>query len=315
MFIQQISSEKTQFLRENPLTIRDAKEKIASTLGIYQYYVEVVNLEDGIIYESNRATQSLPKPLQIMVGNPDRKIPSYLITTEPDMIEQDANDEEPRLKMSCGHAITPDNLFGHMKNTLMCEVKPVVCCLTNGCHAEWDMREIVRKADMTDDERVFYECKISFNTVNQKSEITSECPECGQFCQRQIDVLPIRCTSCSKKKGVAFDFCWNCKSPWITNHQCSKRELEAFQKILNEAPRKRIDMSNIEGVPSKRLCPNASCRYLIEHLQACKTMTCTKCKTVFCFSCLKVAVNGQLQCGNYNQQCIVAPVQNVFEGN
>lgn len=193
----------------------------------------------------------------------------------------------------------------------MCEVKPAVCCLTSGCNTEWDMREIVRKADMTEDETIFYECKISFNLINQDSNSTSECPSCGQFCQRQDEVLRIRCTSCSKKNGAAFDFCWNCKALWIADHKCSKKELEAFQRILKEAPLKKIDMSEIEGVPSKRMCPN--CRFIIEHLKACKTMQCAKCKTTFCFSCLKVAVKGRLPCGNYNQKCTVAPVQNVFE--
>lgn len=198
-----------------------------------------------------------------------------------------------------------------MKSTLMCDVKSAVCCPTTDCNAEWDMREIAKKADMTEDERIFFERKISFNLVNQDNNSTSECPSCGHFCQRQQDVLRIRCIICTKKNGGAFDFCWNCKAPWFTDHKCSNKELEAFQRILNDAPLKKIDMSEIEGVPSKRMCPN--CRYLIEHLHSCKTMQYTKCKTVFCFSCLKVAVNGRLPCGNYNQNCTVARVQNVFE--
>jgi hypothetical protein len=221
---------------------------------------------------------------------------------------------EPSLFLYQIHIVlfsAPDNLFGHMKNTLMSEVKPAIRCLTPNCNAEWDMREITKKADMTDDEIIFYECKISFNFINQDKNSTSECPSCGQFCQRQNEGQPIRCLTCTKTNGSAFDFCWDCKAPWVSDHKCSNKELEAFQRILKEAPLKKIDMSNIEDVPSKRMCP--SCRYLIEHLQACKTMRCTKCKTTFCFSCLRVAVNGRLPCGNYNDKCIVAPVQNVFE--
>lgn len=91
---------------QNPFTVGECKKKFAAKLGTQHYYIEVVNLEDGIIYENEREIQGLSTPLQIMVGNPDRKIPSYLVTTEPDMIMQDEDDEEPRLKMSCGHAIS-----------------------------------------------------------------------------------------------------------------------------------------------------------------------------------------------------------------
>lgn len=197
-----------------------------------------------------------------------------------------------------------------MKHTLMSEVKPSVHCLTKNCGAEWSMQEIIKKADMTEDERIFFELKVSFNLIYHEESETSDCPSCGNFCQRQQNSLPTRCTACTGKKGAPYDFCWSCKSPWILNHKCSNKELEAFQKILDEAPLKTIDMSHIEGVPSKRMCPE--CRYLIEHREACKTMTCTKCKTVFCFACLKIAINGVLQCGSYSQKCQVAPVQRVL---
>lgn len=91
---------------QNPLTVGECKKKIAALIGTQHYDIEVVHLEDGIIYENEREIQGLPTPLQIMVGNPDRKIAPYLVTAEPDMILQDEDDEEPRLKMSCGHAIS-----------------------------------------------------------------------------------------------------------------------------------------------------------------------------------------------------------------
>ncbi|XP_048769171.2 ranBP-type and C3HC4-type zinc finger-containing protein 1-like [Ostrea edulis] len=308
MMFQQLSSKNEQVLNENPLTVEELKNNIAALLGIQYSDIDVVHLEDGIIFENDREIQGLSTPLQIMVGNPERTIPPHMVTTEPDMIMED---DEPRLKMSCGHAITPYNLFGHMKYTLMSKVKPAIYCLTSGCDAQWNMQEIARKADMTEDEIIFYDRKISFNLINQDSNSISECPSCGQFCQRQDDFLRIRCTVCSKKNGSAFDFCWDCKAPWIANHECSNKDLESIQRVLNDAPLKKIDMSKIEDVPSKRMCPE--CRFLIEHIKACKTMQCTHCNTIFCFVCLEVAVNRRLPCGNYDAKCTVAPVQNVFE--
>lgn len=88
-------------------TVKDMKNNLAETIGIDCYYIDIVCLEDGIIYENDRNIEGISRPLQVMVGNPVRKIPTYLVTSEPDMIlNQDVNDKEPRLKMSCGHAIS-----------------------------------------------------------------------------------------------------------------------------------------------------------------------------------------------------------------
>lgn len=96
----------THFYLKIGSTVEDIKKNLAETIGIDCYYIDIVCLEDGIIYENDRNIDGISRPLQVMVGNPVRKIPTYLVTSEPDMIYQDVNDEEPRLKMSCGHAIS-----------------------------------------------------------------------------------------------------------------------------------------------------------------------------------------------------------------
>lgn len=63
-------------------------------------------MEEGIIYNDCRDVTTLSRPLQVMVGTDERRVPFYLLTTDADMIDQDPDDEEPRLKMSCGHAIS-----------------------------------------------------------------------------------------------------------------------------------------------------------------------------------------------------------------
>lgn len=198
-----------------------------------------------------------------------------------------------------------------MRHSLINVAKDKITCLTSGCEQEWDFGEVSHKAAMTEDEVVFYSCKISRNAIFSNNNDISECPECGQICQRQQSTKAVRCTLCSRRRNRIFDFCWDCKSPWVANHECLKRDLEAVQKILNEAPLKTLDYSNIERVPSKRLCPG--CRTIIEHDSMCKQMTCLKCKLGFCFSCLTVCDNGRLQCSGYNKVCNVAPVQNAFD--
>ncbi|XP_062578211.1 uncharacterized protein DDB_G0292642-like [Saccostrea cucullata] len=312
MMYQRLSSASASFLLPSCSSILDVKKKIAPEFGVTHYSVSIVDLEDGIIYEDGRPISGLSSPLQIMVGNEDRQFPSYLNTAEPDMLTHDDSEDEPRLKMSCGHAISADSLFGFTKRELMTNIVDTIRCPTEGCNSEWRMQEIVRKSNMTEDERIFFEYRISMNAVHKEGDSTSSCPDCGNFCQRQAeDNKRVNCTFCSKSKGKEFDFCWECKSPWFPNHSCAKSELEAFQRILNEAPLKKIDYSHIEGVPSKRMCPN--CRSLIEHESMCKEMTCIKCKFKFCFSCLTPCLNGNLRCSSYSQKCSVAPIQNVFQ--
>lgn len=84
----------------------DVKKPIASLCGVPRHCIEIVDLEEGLVYDNSREVSSLPRPLQVMVGADERHVPGYLVTTDVDMIEQDPYDEEPRLKMSCGHAIS-----------------------------------------------------------------------------------------------------------------------------------------------------------------------------------------------------------------
>ncbi|XP_062580645.1 uncharacterized protein LOC134242559 [Saccostrea cucullata] len=310
MEFKRLSSDHARTFHTACTTVGENKGPIASLCGVPRQCVDVVDFEEGLIYEDSRRISNLTLPFQVMIGATERRVPFYLVTSNVDMIEQDPYDEEPRLKMSCGHAIKPDNLFGHMKYTLVNKVRSSVCCLTPGCK-QWDFGEIVLKADLTDDERIFFEYKISLNAILQNNSDTSECPNCGQFCQRQQNTKAVHCNCCALKGfDKQFDFCWDCKSPWIPNHVCGNRDLEAIQKILNDAPKKTLDYSKIENVPSKRLCP--SCKTLIEHERLCKQMTCPGCKIDFCFACLTVCTNGNLRCSGYSQQCNVAPVQNVF---
>lgn len=68
-------------------------------------------MEDGIIYEDERSLSGLKLPLQVMFGNGNRQFPSYLNTEEADMFTLDYSEDEPRLKMSCGHALCKMIIF------------------------------------------------------------------------------------------------------------------------------------------------------------------------------------------------------------
>lgn len=92
-------------------SIIDAKKNIARQCSITQYSVSIVDMEDGIIYGDDRSLSGLKLPLQVMIGNENRQFPSYLSTEEPDMLTLDDSEDEPRLKMSCGHALCKMIIF------------------------------------------------------------------------------------------------------------------------------------------------------------------------------------------------------------
>lgn len=195
-----------------------------------------------------------------------------------------------------------------MKHTLTYNDKPEIRCVI--CSNVWDVQEIAKKADMTADEICFFEFKMSLNFIYHGSVESSTCPSCGSFCQRQLlSRLQTKCIVCTKKNKKVYSFCWGCKSEWTLDHNCKDR-LKVIQEILDKACLIELKYCNINGVPSIRACPG--CTILIEIDYRSKTMDCRKCKTLFCFSCLKVAINRQLQCGYYNTKCNVAPIQKIL---
>lgn len=209
----------------------------------------------------------------------------------------------------------PEDLFDHMKYTLILKGKPDVRCHQENCNAVWGIQDIFGYADMTENERIFFGESISLKFLHETGSEISECPLCGNFCTRQKqELIPTRCLSWTDKNGTPYDFCWICLSSWVENHKCSITEKQESQNILNDGYENKattIQYSKIKGVPSIRHCPK--CNFFIEHLKMCKTMTCQNCNTVFCFSCLQeIDEEGKLLCGGYNKNCKVAPVQNVF---
>lgn len=154
---------------------------------------------------------------------------------------------------------------------------------------------------MSLDEKLFWGMKVSLNSVRD------ECPKCGYYCQRIAgDNDRAVCMKCSKAGGL-YEFCWKCKFQWKETHKCLSKE--AIQSLISNCETKTMPYSNIENVPSIRVCP--SCGALIEHLDMCKEMKCYHCKKSFCFVCLTMCEQG-LKCSSYMSKCIVAPRQTVW---
>ncbi|XP_076109248.1 E3 ubiquitin-protein ligase RNF19B-like [Mytilus galloprovincialis] len=215
-------------------------------------------------------------------------------TMSPDITYPD--DTDPRVLLSCGHAMTADTLYQNITVQLKNGKKELRCFK---CNKEWDFQDTAGKAQMSMDEKFFWGNKISLNSI------CDECPKCGYYCERITEENDrVECMRCIKL-GTDFEFCWKCKCQWTTNHKCKSKE--DIQNMLQNCKTKEIQFSDIPNVPTIRLCP--SCGALIEHIDMCKEMKCYRCEKSFCFVCLTMCKNGKLGCTKYDLKCPVAPVQ------
>lgn len=209
-------------------------------------------------------------------------------TQEPDVIMGFSDPEDqPRVKMSCGHAVDPNSLTDWCRSLLDKQQWEFYCPAvlpgpgsTKRCKSKWEYSEVRKKAALTTHEQQYFEFKISeyaYTICDYK-----ECPGCGTFVER-LDKTNLRvyCQICAE------DFCWNCKKVWTGSprsfNRCGNPECQhPSLHLIRDAP-----MITLIGqqVPQRRACP--TCGNVVEHKQeACKMTFCPRCKNEFCFLCL-----------------------------
>ncbi|CAG2231354.1 unnamed protein product [Mytilus edulis] len=160
--------------------------------------------------------------LKVVKHPKSRIIPDSLCTTQPDMTNED--ETEPRLLLSCGHAIAIDTLYQCITVQLMDGKQEITC---EECKEEWDFPDICNKAQMSMDEILFWGIKINLNNLS------GVCPKCATYCENVSEQNELR-MKCSRK-GCSFEFCWNCKVTWTYNHECySRKELRDILKNAQE---------------------------------------------------------------------------------
>jgi len=131
---------------------------------------------------------------------------------------------------------------------------------------------------------------------------------CGRDDYKKLKTQCVMCDS---------HFCWNCGQEFKGDHICDSDKMTVFEEtvtILRECSGKTI--GPMDDVPSIRACPNPDCGQLITHWEECKHMKCEKCWTEFCFVCMLPKVDDSWQCGDYDDECDIAPrqtLQHVFD--
>jgi len=159
-----------------------------------------------------------------------------------------------------------------------------------------------------------YEEKISDAYMQRIADVKS-CPTCHAYVMRDDKALwRVSCPACPKKSRK--DFCWRCLKGWkgqgskiCGNEEClalfQAEGIGALNEILRTCPLDHPWGITVE-VPSIRACP--VCKQLIQRKDGCKHMTCSHCKTNFCFVCLKQSpksdsASWRLVCGGYGELC------------
>ncbi|XP_060077699.1 uncharacterized protein LOC132557221 [Ylistrum balloti] len=294
-------------------SIYDLKKKLATELGLTVDRFDIVKMADALVYENQQQLVStdLDDPIRIIIHPEMRQVYDHLVTLAKDMIMD--FEEDDRTIMSCGHGIVPDNLYDLCWNNLKDGAVQFECPAIetfnvrgnqNSCRAIWTLYELTVKAQLSADERILFEMRLSRNSLQKDNDI-QECPFCRCLSTRSSEKNNrVRCLNCYQTNPENAEFCWKCLHVWKENAaadfcgnlECTTAKGQHMsQEILRTCAKKTID--DYRNVPAVRACP--SCHALVEHARGCKRMPC-KCKFQFCFVCLKPW--SSTGCG-YNKRC------------
>ena len=268
--------------------------------------------EKDIIFTQTRSCHMLFAPKRVQ----DRTV--SVIDGKP-VIKGNCNTclEDNGVRMKCGDYICPNDLLDRAWKQVEVMKYEITC---TACSQIISSEDIIKFGLPNKEEELFLTTAITTNFY--ESQDIQECPQCRTLCSRQsTDTPEVHCTICPKKGGNPFMFCWYCLKEWrnMGNHKvcgnssCMRESIET----LMSCP--KMNFLDVNGktisIPKWRACPNKSCSTLIEHVEKCNSMTCCKCRTEFCFTCLTVASGGSLDCRSqsYNYyigiKCVPAPIQ------
>lgn len=245
--------------------------------------------------KNNIVTERVPIPPLVEKQHNEFDSSLTFTVTEPDAIMGlTFEDDQPRIKMSCGHAVDINSLTAWCRSLIERHEFEFYCpaiidqARNTKCAKVWPYEEVRRAAHLTEGEQTYFELKMSLYAATQYCDM-KECPGCRSFVERcSLDSLRVHCPICTKMKKQNCDFCWQCGREWTESENSSMKCGYALCEhpdlpAIRNAP--SVTIGELQ-VPNRRACP--TCGSVIEHKpQGCKFICCFHCKKEFCFICLE----------------------------
>ncbi|KAJ3289070.1 hypothetical protein HK104_007765 [Borealophlyctis nickersoniae] len=207
--------------------------------------------------------------LRLRGGGPrgPRKTTPY--TDEADMITLDADPTILRVKMPCGHPISPASLREYAQREVEANKAHIKCPHagpSGRCAAEWDFRDIRRFSRMNSVHRANLEDGLAKAFLKELG--AQKCPKCTTYCKRTTTDVHVQCPHCNH------NFCWLCLDQWVNpnskldcgNKNCDQKRVEEILKAGNTT-----ELSGA-SVPRRRLCPK--CGTIEEFISGCPNVKC-----------------------------------------
>eukprot|EP00897_Mesotaenium_endlicherianum_P010339 jgi/Mesen1/9333/ME000061S08774 len=159
-----------------------------------------------------------------------RREKAITFTSLPDALTGDDDPDIIRGRMSCGHAVDPENLYQYGK-VLLEQGKPTFVCpamLHEGklksspicCNKEWPYSEFRRMALLTPQECATFEKRLAELFIFD-SLCVKICPKCHSYVAREPPyekrIVCVNCCRDPKLNKIDKDehsFCWYCLNPW-----------------------------------------------------------------------------------------------------
>lgn len=242
-----------------------------------------------------------------------RDPPSKYQTDDDDVIDPDSDDI--CVRMVCGHAISPDNLYRYSWNEINNGATQVTCPAipeedkpNEQCSSVWSFKSISSRACLSNDEINLFQT-VLFSNWLEKHQTVYLCPNCDEALEDTCDRSVVTCYYCTKS------FCVTCAGNVVgsekscINTEC-KQSIPKVRSLLRNCPVRTI--VGVPNCPSVRACPKCQCVIEYGEEDSCKHMTCSRntCQVKFCFICLKVKTDKYYwPCGGAFDQCSPSPRQ------
>ncbi|KAG9283798.1 putative protein ariadne-2 [Astyanax mexicanus] len=237
--------------------------------------------------------------------------PVKLVQRPSDLDPYDDDPEVFRSELSCGHVTGPETLKEYCRVQLESGKTEMRC---PECKKEWPYVEVRQVANLTSDEKGFFERTLGKNAARKVSGIKT-CRGCSfSIVRSDPSNLCFKCTVCSERTGKTSKFCWQClrewKGPCPRSDGCDNKNCvnEDMLMVLNCETITFPHLQNIE-CPSVRACPTCGC-VTAHNGEKCKNVKCSRCNNEFCFFCLKLASECKMTSSAYGEcSAGVAPRQ------